>query len=78
MHSHQSAERRSEDDVMDLTGDDATAKHAQHDLGQTMTFELLWLSTALEWGPLCTPATVMHWAEAMHQVKTKACTARCQ
>lgn len=33
------------------------------------------MSTALEWGPLCPQATVMHWAEAMLQVSIKACTA---
>jgi len=52
-----------------LTGDDDSAKRAQHDEAQHAESSLLWMSTALEWGPLCTPGTVMHWAEAMVQVR---------
>ncbi|KAL0017843.1 hypothetical protein WJX77_008034 [Trebouxia sp. C0004] len=60
--------RHANQDVLDLTGDDDSAQRAQHDEAQHAESSLLWISTALEWGPLCTPATVMHWAEAMFQV----------
>ncbi|KAL0045065.1 hypothetical protein WJX82_006977 [Trebouxia sp. C0006] len=60
--------RHANQDVLDLTGDDDSAKRAQHDEAQHAESSLLWMSTALEWGPLCTAATVMHWAEAMVQV----------
>lgn len=62
-------------DVLDLTGDDSDAKHAQQATIDRAKADMLWVSTALEWGPFCSQATVMHWAEAMLQVSIKACTA---
>ena len=50
-------------DFLDLTEDDP-----EHDEHAEETSNLLWLSTALEWGPLCTAASVMYWAEAIQKV----------
>ena len=55
-------------DVLDLT-EDEPAGHAEQALS------LLWLSTALEWGPLCSPASIMCWAEAMQKVCAALCCA---
>lgn len=68
-------EQHHEGDVLDLTGSDSDAKHAQHAMAGHSKTELLWVSTALEWGPLCPQASVMHWAEAMLQVSSPAGTA---
>ena len=65
---HRPGGRGTDQDVLDLTGDDDSAKRAQRDEAQHAESTLLWMSTALEWGPLCTAATVMHWADAMVQV----------
>lgn len=73
LHIREPTKHEADNHVLDLTEDDASAQHAS---GQLFKPELLWMSTALEWGPLCTPATVMHWAEAMHQVSSSACTAQ--
>lgn len=61
-----------EADILDLTGEDSDAKH---DTGHHSKSNLLWMSTALEWGPFCPQATVMHWAEAMLQVSVELCRA---
>ena len=60
--------RHANQDVLDLTGDEDSAKRAQHNETQHAESGLLWMSTALEWGPLCTATTAMHWAEAMVEV----------
>ena len=62
-------------DILDLTIEDSAAKHTQRASVHHLKSDMLWVSTALEWGPLCPQATVMHWAEAMLQVSIKACTA---
>ena len=53
-----------EDTVLDLTGNSPAAKHAQHarHAHSDSNVDLLWMSMALEWGPLCGAASVMHWA----------------
>ena len=61
--------------VPDLTGSDSDAKHPQHAVAGHSKPELLWISTVLEWGPLCPQASVMHWAEALLQVSSSAGTA---
>ena len=50
-------------DFLDLTEDDP-----EHDEHAEQSSNLLWLSTALEWGALCTTASVMYWAEAIQKV----------
>ena len=53
-------------DFLDLTEDDPQrAEDAEH---AEQASNLLWLSTALEWGSLCITTTVMYWAEAIQKV----------
>ena len=60
-------------EILDLTTEYSDAKHAQRASMHHLKPDMLWVSTALEWGPFCPQATVIHWAEAMLQVSIKAC-----